>query len=431
MPNAKLPNDSVSKIMKNIRNGAIKHNRRTLNATNYVTDNSVRSPKPLWINVPRVIIVIMFLGFHQKSASFTLPLSSSHIQRHTQSDTWTKDLPSSFTHWKSPRPSNLASSVTETTTVVDASEIPVDLKYTEFSLEHGGGGDGDDVVGPEGHEPVILLHGLLGQKRNFATFGSSLAAQLEKKRRILALDLRNHGDNGHDWRDEMSHSHMARDVLALMDTLNIPKAIVIGHSMGGKIAMNLALTHPHRISGLVVLDTSPVAYDSSNNPAWKTVENIVSVVRGVKLEPGRTKRDIDVDLRQSIEDPALRAFVLTNLEKASCRNGGDGEMLRWKINIESIASELDQIADFVLSQDVTSRKDLEETPDQPSRQRCYEGDTFFINGGASNFVRSAHMPVIAEYFPNYMLTTIRGVGHWVHAEAPGDTLALLKRYLDR
>jgi len=203
-------------------------------------------------------------------------------------------------------------------------DVPVDLKYMEFAI--------DGHINDDDHEPVFLLHGLLGQKRNFATFGTALTSQLQKKRRIFAVDLRNHGDNGHDWRDEMSHSYMARDVLALMDTLNISTAIVIGHSMGGKIAMNLALSQPHRIAGLVVLDTSPVAYDSTNNPAWKAVENIVSVVRDVKLEPGKTKRDIDVDLRRSVEDPALRAFVLTNLEVVDQTKGE--KLLRWKINIE-------------------------------------------------------------------------------------------------
>jgi len=332
------------------------------------------------------------------------------------------------------RKSSLLSSTASSVVVPvnTAAEVPVDLKYMEFPC------DDHTESDVEQHVPVFLLHGLLGQKRNFATFGSALASQLDKRRRIFALDLRNHGDNGHDWRDEMSHSYMAQDVLALMDTLNISEAIVIGHSMGGKIAMNLALSHPHRIAGLVVLDTSPVAYDSSNNPAWKAVEHIVSVVREVKLEPGKTKRDIDVDLRQSLEDPALRAFVLTNLESVGGDSGtkGDrgGTLLRWKINIESIASELDQIADFVLSDDDDASWDetLGNDRGEPLRQKkYYEGDAFFINGGASNFVRAGHMPVIAEYFPNYMLTTIRGAGHWVHAEAPDDTLALLKRYLDR
>lgn len=366
------------------------------------------------------------------AASFTLYPSSTNLHfRHRDIAV----ISSSTTQRKSPRLSNIASSVAA---VVDIAEAPVDLRYMEFSLDH----NGNDVANHEEqdeHEPVFLLHGLLGQKRNFATFGAALASQLQKKRRIFALDLRNHGDNSHDWRDEMSHSHMSRDVLALMDTLNISRAIVVGHSMGGKIAMNLALSHSHRIAGLVVLDTSPVAYNSSNNPAWKTIENIVSVVRGVKLEPGKTKRDIDVDLRQSVEDPALRAFVLTNLESADGASGKDGAMkiLRWKINIESIASELDQIANFVLSDDggdVDSNlkeNQGEQQGNQLPQQQFYDGDTFFINGGASNFVRAGHMPVIAKYFPNYMLTTIRGAGHWVHAEAPDDTLALVKRYLDR
>jgi len=119
------------------------------------------------------------------------------------------------------------------------------------------------------------------------------------------------------------------------------------------------------------------------------------------------------------------------------------KLLRWKINIESIASELDQIADFVLSGedhdndgDHDAKENLAEDRGEQQhghrpQRRFYDGDTFFINGGASNFVKASHMPVIARYFPNYMLTTIRGAGHWVHAEAPDDTLALLKRYLDR
>jgi len=184
--------------------------------------------------------------------------------------------------------------------------------------------------------------------------------------------------------------------------------------------MTLALSQPDRIAGLVVLDTSPVTYDSVNNPAWKAVENIIAALQEVKLESGKSKRDIDVDLRQKVEDPALRAFVLTNLESIKGDDGGN--LLRWKINIESIASQLDQIAGFALT-------DMKKS--ETEKEVGYSGDTFFINGGSSQFVRAKHMPIIADLFPNFMLTTIRGAGHWVHAEAPDDTLALLKRYLDR
>ena len=186
--------------------------------------------------------------------------------------------------------------------------------------------------------------------------------------------------------------------------------------MGGKVAKTLALKNSDRVSGLVVLDIAPVTY-TFDDPAWKTIKGIIDVLQSVELGKEMTKRDVDKALRTDIEDPALRAFVLTNLESTPGDSG-----LRWKINIESISKELETIAGF----DVESLKGNE-----GEEALQYSGDTFFINGGASRFVKGAYMPIIATYFPNYMLTTIRGSGHWVHAEAPDDTLALLKRYLDR
>ena len=264
--------------------------------------------------------------------------------------------------------------------------------------------------------------------------GSCLSSQLQKKRKIYTVDLRNHGDNHHDWRDEMSYTHMGHDVLAFMDELNLSKAILIGHSMGGKVAKSCALQYPERISGLVVLDIAPVTYTDSN-PAWNAVQVIIDSLKDVQIEPGMTKRNIDQALRSTVEDPALRAFVLTNLEEDK-----DKDILRWKVNIDSIASQLDVIAGFDYGDNEESTK--------------YHGDTFFINGGTSTFVKTAHMETISRHFPNYMvsyayqftlcfivktglltilskLTTIRGSGHWVHAEAPDDTFALLKKYLDR
>lgn len=182
------------------------------------------------------------------------------------------------------------------------------------------------------------------------------------------------------------------------------------------MAKTLALTNADRVSGLVVLDIAPVTY-TFDDPAWKTIKGIIDVLQTVELGEGMTKRDVDKNLRSDIEDPALRAFVLTNLESTPGEN-----VLRWKINIDSIAKELENIAGF-------DADHLKEANGDGVIQ--YSGDTFFINGGASRFVKGSHMPIIASYFPNYMLTTIRGSGHWVHAEAPDDTLALLKKYLDR
>ena len=267
----------------------------------------------------------------------------------------------------------------------------------------------------------------------------------------------------------MSYSEMARDVLAFMDRIaeknegeHNSKAVLVGHSMGGKVAQSLALMHPERVAGLVVLDIAPVRYCSDEKDgrggdggAWKVVEEIVRSVAELDLENGgyQTKRDVAVVLRERcvlLEDPALRAFVLTNLDQQRTKRSGEDSdarsesPLRWKIHWEGIVNQLDRIAGFdahdqpldelplfVSPSNSTDTDASASTIKQISPPYKYEGDVFFIHGGASRFVRHSHISTIATFFPNHMLTTIRGVGHWVHAEAPDDTIALLKRYLDR
>eukprot|EP00571_Detonula_confervacea_P016430 CAMPEP_0172302532 /NCGR_PEP_ID=MMETSP1058-20130122/4225_1 /TAXON_ID=83371 /ORGANISM="Detonula confervacea, Strain CCMP 353" /LENGTH=408 /DNA_ID=CAMNT_0013013047 /DNA_START=24 /DNA_END=1250 /DNA_ORIENTATION=+ len=325
-----------------------------------------------------------------------------------------------------------------------SAEDVVELQYSEFL----------PASAESSHAPVIFLHGLLGNKRNFASLASSLSTQLQNPRPIYALDLRNHGENTHDWRPSMSYSEMARDVLAFMDKVNemnksttttgnnIEKAVLVGHSMGGKVAQSLALMHPERVAGLVVLDIAPVRYYSDRDEkggggdgsGWTAVEEIVRSVAKIDLGRGdyTTKRDVDAVLRQGmLEDPALRAFVLTNLEQI--RTTEENEVpLRWKIHWDGIVNQLDRIAGFDVHDQVMDDSAAEDTESiVPPTNLQYEGDVFFIHGGASRFVRHSYISTIASFFPNHMLTTIRGVGHWVHAEAPDDTIALLKRYLDR
>ena len=205
---------------------------------------------------------------------------------------------------------------------------------------------------------------------------------------------------------------MARDVVNFLKSQNIDNVILVGHSMGGKVAQALALLYPEYVEGLVVLDIAPVTYSREEDPHWRAVEDILRAVHGViEATEGAetTKREIDLELRKSIPDPALRAFVLTNY---------DSRTNEWKIPIGTMVHELERIAGF----------DLKPEYDSSS---TYDGDVFIINGGQSRFVRHSYMDQIASYFPNHMLTTIRGSGHWVHAEAPEDLVALLKRYLDR
>jgi len=277
---------------------------------------------------------------------------------------------------------------------------PVELQVAEYSssaLLHDG----------EHAPPVLLLHGLLGSKRNFASLGTSLAQQLVKKRKVLAVDLRNHGDNT-DFRNIMTYDAMASDVISMLDQHDMKEVVLVGHSMGGKVAQTLALLYPDRIAGLVVLDMAPVTY-TQDDPAWKAVQDIVQVLSDLDISNCKAKRDVDLLLRTSLPDPALRAFVLTNLNTAT------SSPLEWKIPMQAISSQLSTLAGFHV----------------PTSTQQYAGDAFFIHGGQSKFVRNVHLDQIASYFPNHMLTTIRGAGHWIHAEAPDDVLALLKRYLDR
>ena len=174
--------------------------------------------------------------------------------------------------------------------------------------------------------------------------------------------------------------------------------------MGGKVAQAISLMHPQRVEGLVVLDIAPVEYERSE-PHWKAVEDILHSMHAIEDAENASKSDLDKKLRATIPDPALRAFVLTNY---------DNRKKGWKIPIGTIVKELEALAGF----------------DVPTSSQ-YEGDVFIIHGGQSRFVRHAYMDQIRDFFPNHMLTTIRGAGHWVHAEAPDDTIALLKRYLDR
>lgn len=205
----------------------------------------------------------------------------------------------------------------------------------------------------------------------------------------------------------MSYEAMANDVLKFVQSQGLEKVILVGHSMGGKVAQTLALMEPDLVEGLVVLDMAPVAYEPSE-PHWKAVSSIIEVLRTVPTGEGATKQTVDRHLQSAIPDPALRGFCLTNWNVKG---------KTWAIPVEKIANQLDTLAAF------ESRA--------AASGGTYPGDVFFIHGGQSKFVRTTHMPTIAGYFPNHMLTTIRGAGHWVHAEAPDDTIALLKRYLDR
>ncbi len=246
-----------------------------------------------------------------------------------------------------------------------------------------------------GHEmgkgkPVILLHGLFGSSRNFGVVQRRLAARF----RVIALDLRNHGESPHIM--GMDYPAMAADVLETLQTRDIGSARLIGHSMGGKIAMATALAAPDAVEMLVVVDISPVRYRSSFHA-------YVEAMRSVPLAPGLTRAAAAEYLATAVPERATRNFLLQNL--------GLGQAPAWRIGLKEIADALPSIEGWAVP------------------ERRYGGPTVFVAGERSSYIRLEHRPVIRAHFPAARFATVKSTGHWVHAENPEGFLAVLSAIL--
>ena len=180
----------------------------------------------------------------------------------------------------------------------------------------------------------------------------------------------------------MSYTAMANDVLDFLDQHNLPHVVLVAHSMGGKVGQTLALQHPDRVAGLVVLDMAPVAYQPQE-PHWQAVTNIISNLRSIDVDSQPVqKQHVDKQLQTFIPDPALRGFCMTNW---------NAKTNQWGIPIQKISHQLNVLAAFDIHHQ-----------DNNNTQLQYHGDVFFIHGGQSKFVRHVHMETIAQFFRTYM-----------------------------
>ncbi|MBL6454356.1 alpha/beta fold hydrolase [Belnapia sp. T6] len=240
--------------------------------------------------------------------------------------------------------------------------------------------------------PVILLHGLFGSAQNWGGVQRHLAA----RHRVLALDLRNHGASRRA--AEMDYPAMAADVAETMRALGVAPAAVIGHSMGGKVAMALALAEPALVARLGVVDIAPIAYPPALRP-------YVAAMQAVPLRSGLTRREADAALAGTIPEPGIRAFLVQNLRMQD-------DPPRWRLGLEEIAAAMPVIEGF---------------PELPGR---YEGPTLVINGERSSYIQLDLHQRFQALFPAARFATVAGVGHWVHAENPAGFLALVDPFLD-
>lgn len=243
----------------------------------------------------------------------------------------------------------------------------------------------------DGKVPLVIAHGLFGSARNWGV----IARRLADTRAVLAVDMRNHGDS--PWTDTHGYDEMAHD-LAQVITRAGGRADLLGHSMGGKAAMALALTRPELVSRLVVADIAPVAYGHSQR-------HLIAAMRGLDLSRLTSRTQADARLAPAIADQAVRAFLLQSLDL-----GHDPP--RWRLNLDLLDAEMDRIIGW------------------PGIQGRYGGAALFLAGGSSDYVRPEHRSLIRALFPSARLARMPGAGHWLHAERPRDFEAVLRGFLD-
>ncbi len=240
---------------------------------------------------------------------------------------------------------------------------------------------------------IVILHGLLGSSRNW----HSVAKHLAPRYRVVAVDLRNHGDSPHA--EQLDYPTLAADLMALLDTLACGPVTLLGHSMGGKVAMQLALSAGARLQRLVVVDIAPVRYSDRFG-------FLLDAMQALPLAQLHGRAAADAELSAKIADPQLRQFLLQNLSHSE-----DG--LKWRANLTSIRAHLDTILGFPSV--------------EPGRQFAHP--TLFIRGALSDSLDEAHHRAILALFPHAQIQSIDTAGHWPHVERRDDFLKMLDSFL--
>jgi esterase len=241
-----------------------------------------------------------------------------------------------------------------------------------------------------GAVPVLLLHGLFGAGDNLG----ALARQIAVQRRVLMVDLRNHGQSPHA--PTMTLAEMADDVRVLLDDLAIERVDLVGHSLGGKVAMQFALQHPARVRRLVVVDIAPVAYPRGHDAVF-------AALHAVDLATVQNRRDAEAMMAPVIAEPMLRQFLLKSLDR---RDSG----FAWRFNLPALE---------------VNYEDLRAAPWGQS----FRGPTLFVRGELSDYIAPMHESALFALFPGARIETIAGAGHWVHGENPALFNRLVEAFL--
>ncbi|HEX5860718.1 MAG TPA: alpha/beta fold hydrolase [Nocardioides sp.] len=243
---------------------------------------------------------------------------------------------------------------------------------------------------------VAFCHGLFGQGRNWTQIGKEIA----EDHRVLLVDMPNHGRSA--WTDKVDYLDLA-DRVAELFSADSPVTLV-GHSMGGKIAMVLALRRPELVDRLCVVDVSPVAYDNTREFA-----GYVAAMRGLDLSGLERRSDADDRLRDEVPNSTVRSFLLQNLRR-------EDHAWRWQVNLDVLGDQLDQLGGW--------------PEDRLADLTPYDGRVLWVGGDRSDYVREEYAEAMDRWFPRNRRVTIKGAGHWVHSEQPETFVTVLRRFLD-
>lgn len=242
-----------------------------------------------------------------------------------------------------------------------------------------------------GHPPLLIVHGLYGSARNW----SVIARHLADTRATLAVDMRNHGQSPRA--ASQSYGEMAADLAKVIEANGAPMD-VLGHSMGGKTAMVLALTRPELVRKLIVADIAPVAYNHDQTQH-------VHAMRGLDLTDLTSRSEADRRLALSVADPALRAFFLQSLDLRATPP-------QWRLNLDVLEAEMPKIVGW------------------PEPQGQFDGPTLFLTGALSHYVKPEHRDKIRALFPKARFAKLPEAGHWLHAERPREFELAVRVFLN-
>lgn len=240
-------------------------------------------------------------------------------------------------------------------------------------------------------QPLLILHGLFGMLQNWGAQTKALADQFQ----VITVDMRNHGRSPHS--AEISYPLMADDLRLLINDLGYDKVDLLGHSMGGKAAMQLACEANSPIARLIVADIAPVSYPNHHS-------GVFAGLKSVDTQALKSRQEADRILAEHIPEASVRAFLLTNLFR-------DGEHFGWRMNLAALDQQYAEI----------SRA--------PQLQQPFEGPTLFIKGGNSDYIVPDYQQEILRWFPKATYKIIAGTGHWPHAEKAELFTSVVRRFL--